>query len=772
MKKESNGSKIKQSKRLKVVSICIFALALFAGIFSVMAASGRINVSEVPVLDSVFSKNENTVNSESGKIHPVPVADSTDTAAYTSICDVKADNGFLYLADATGKKVLKTDTEGKTVATFNADVQVNSVALKGNKVYVMEGGLAGKVKVCDQNLNVTATIEVEHTPCDMVFIGNKGYVANQFSGTISVLDLDANKVVDTVYVDGIQPIALTTVENQVFIACQLPDDPATGADVVSANVCILNTESNKISKTLDIINGAGGVKGICTSPDGKTVYVAHVLARYAYPTTQLDRGWINTNAVTIIDTDSKSVVTSVLLDDVDLGAANPWAIACTEDGAKLVVTISGTNELEVIDIAAMNRKINAVKSGKGVVDSISDIPDYIPFLADCKKRIDLTGKEDGAQGARSLSIQGNIAYVGFYFSGSVDVVNLTDFFVKNLSIVNQPEADAVRIGEKLFADGISCYQQWESCLSCHPESRADGFNWDNLNDGLGNAKNAKSMLYSHRTPPVMVTGIRATAESAVQAGMKFIQYNVLDEKTLSYIDEYLKSLMPEQSPYLNRDGSLTESAKRGEELFETYGCGKCHSGPNYTDMKTHNVGSNKNTGNWENRVFDTPSLVEIWRTAPYMHDGRFTTLKECVAYFAKNLTDAQLEDLTNYVGSIGNQNQQWGVEEVLIASEDGSTVNVNKLVAGGCVTKLMIRRQLEGSPEEVKTVITLKDAKGNVIDSKNQNVTVKQLNRDDIVSLSGEGISIPKNLESGATLTVSIQDVSGNTVASDWTITY
>ena len=72
----------------------------------------------------------------------------------------------------------------------------------------------------------------------------------------------------------------------------------------------------------------------------------------------------------------------------------------------------------------------------------------------------------------------------------------------------------------------------------------------------------------------------------------------------------------------------------------------------------------------------------------------------------------------------------------------------------------------------MKTVITLKDAKGNVIDSKNQNVTVKQLNRDDIVSLSGEGISIPKNLESGATLTVSIQDVSGNTVASDWTITY
>ncbi|MFR4223722.1 MAG: hypothetical protein ACLT38_08855 [Akkermansia sp.] len=31
--------------------------------------------------------------------------------------------------------------------------------------------------------------------------------------------------------------------------------------------------------------------------------MAHVLSRYQVPTTQLDRGWMNTNAVTVIDTD-------------------------------------------------------------------------------------------------------------------------------------------------------------------------------------------------------------------------------------------------------------------------------------------------------------------------------------------------------------------------------------------------------------------------------------------------------------------------------------
>ena len=556
MKQEKNHLKSKKSKRIAVSLTCIMAVLLFGGLFSVMATSGRINVSKVPVLKQVF-QTADTVETEDANVSVLPVAESTAESAYTSICDVKAANGALYLADTTGKKVLKTDTNGNTLATYNAADQVNGVAVSGNKVYVLEGGLAGVVKVCDQNLNVTATIEAGHTPLDMVFVGNRGYVANKFSSTISVINLDNNTLVDTVNVDGVQPMALTVAGSNVYIACHLPDDPDVGSDVVAANVCILNTTNNRISKTLNIINGAGGVKGICTSPDGKTVYVAHVLARYGYPTTQLDRGWINTNAVSIIDTSSQSMVTSVLLDDVDLGAANPWAIACTEDGSKLVVSISGTNELAVVDIAKMNNKINAVKSGNGVVSEVSRIPDYIPFLMDCKTRIDLTGKQDGAQGARSLSIQGNTAYVGFYFSGSVDAVNLSNNSVRNLRVVNQPQADAIREGERLFADGLTCYQQWEYCLSCHPDGRADGFNWDNLNDGLGNPKNAKSMLYSHRTPPVMVTGIRASAEIAVQAGMKFIQYNVLDTTTLSYIDEYLKSMPPEQSPYLNRHVSLT-----------------------------------------------------------------------------------------------------------------------------------------------------------------------------------------------------------------------
>jgi len=55
----------------------------------------------------------------------------------------------------------------------------------------------------------------------------------------------------------------------------------------------------------------------------------------------------------------------------------------------------------------------------------------------------------------------------------------------------QPAVDPVRMGERVFHDGTRCFQNWLSCATCHPDGRVDGLNWDLLNDGLGNPKNAK-----------------------------------------------------------------------------------------------------------------------------------------------------------------------------------------------------------------------------------------------------------------------------------------
>ncbi|MCP4643605.1 MAG: cell surface protein, partial [bacterium] len=269
----------------------------------------------------------------------------------------------------------------------------------------------------------------------------------------------------------------------------------------------------------------------CISPDGKYAYIAHILGRYQLPTTQLERGWMNTNALSIINVAEKKLVNTVLLDDVDLGAANPWAVTCTADGRFVCVTHAGTHELSVIDRAAMHEKMDKVAAGEKVSEvslTPDDVPNDLSFLVGLRKRIKLTGN-----GPRGFAVVGTNAYVAEYFTDTLGVVDFNpDGVPRPKSIAMGPEQplSVVRKGEMFFNDAALCFQHWQSCASCHPDGRADSLNWDLLNDGIGNPKNTKNMLLAHETPPAMVSGIRGDAETAVRAGIKHIQFAVRPEE--------------------------------------------------------------------------------------------------------------------------------------------------------------------------------------------------------------------------------------------------
>ena len=107
-----------------------------------------------------------------------------------------------------------------------------------------------------------------------------------------------------------------------------------------------------------------------------------------------------------------------------------------------------------------------------------------------------------------------------------------------------------------------------------------------LNDGIGNPKNTKSLLLSHRTPPSMSLGVRGTAEKAVRSGLRNILFARRNEEQARAIDEYLKSLEPAPNPNLV-NGQLSDAAERGRKLFESpeVGCAQCHPGPLFTDTE-------------------------------------------------------------------------------------------------------------------------------------------------------------------------------------------
>jgi DNA-binding beta-propeller fold protein YncE len=105
------------------------------------------------------------------------------------------------------------------------------------------------------------------------------------------------------------------------------------------------------------------VNDLRISPDGRYAAVTHLIGRYYHPASQVERGWINTNALTLIDLRTMSVMETVLLDAADRGAANPWGLAWTDDGRSLVVAHSGLHEVSLIDFPGMVEKLNRPRGG-------------------------------------------------------------------------------------------------------------------------------------------------------------------------------------------------------------------------------------------------------------------------------------------------------------------------------------------------------------------------------------------------------------------------
>lgn len=197
--------------------------------------------------------------------------------------------------------------------------------------------------------------------------------------------------------------------------------------------------------------------------------------------------------------------------------------------------------------------------------------------------------------------------------------------------------------------------------SCHSDdARVDGLNWDLLNDGLGNPKNTKSLVWAHRTPPAMSTGVRDNAEAAVRSGLSHILFAVPREDVASALDCYLRSLEPLPSPRLV-EGRLSLAGRRGEALFYSpeVGCAACHAGSLRTDLRSHDVGT---AGRFDQgqTLFDTPALVELWRTAPFLHDGSCPSLRELITSRnmgnrhgrTSHLSKAQVDDLIEFLLSL------------------------------------------------------------------------------------------------------------------------
>jgi YVTN family beta-propeller protein len=555
-----------------------------------------------------------------------PVCQSlADAPKYLGPCALIAskDTKTLYVANSDARQVAAVDlAAGEVVRRLEVPGEPTGLVLgpDGTRLFVTCAAPKSTVAVIDLAAwKTVATIPVGHTAIGPAIApdGKRLYVCNRFNNDVSVLDLTAGKEVTRVAMVR-EPIAaaMTPDGKQLLVANHLPKE-RIDTYPLAAVVTFVDTATHKTTP-LSLQHGTHSLRGLCLSPDGKYAYVTHLLSNFELVPTQVNMGWMSSNVVSVIDVQQKKLLKTVGLDGNYEAQGNPWGVTCTSDGKWVCVSHAGTHVVSVIPADAMRGDL----VGRFIASVVGAIPDDLPEGTGLRQ-IKLPGKAP-----RAVAALGSKLYLAEYFSDTLAVVDLKaveDSPVPSIPLGPRPQLTTARRGELFFNDATLCYQHWQSCASCHPDARSDALNWDLMNDGVGNPKNTKSMLLSHKTPPSMAEGVRPTAEAAVRAGMENILFASRPEDEFVAIDEYLKSLQPVPSPHLV-DGRLSPAAERGQKLFESVGCVRCHPAPLYTDMKMHDVGTKNDRDLGEK--FDTPTLVEVWRTAPYLHDGRYVTIKE------------------------------------------------------------------------------------------------------------------------------------------------
>ena len=667
-------NKIRAMKKPVLLVILLLVATIGAGFRPglLLAAGGR---SERPVYRS-----------------PLEVAFSPDSRLL-AVSDHTA--GSAVLVDATTAEVVReVKLKGKPAGiAWSAD---------GRFVYVAECG-AGTVAEIDRAGKIVRRLNVGPRPMGLSLAARRGWLAaaNSATHTVSLLALADGREKARVAVPRVPyMLAVTPDEKTAVVGNRLPAGDASDPSA-SAAVTLIDLESPGKAAHIRLPPNSVNVHGVAISPDGRWAYVVHNLGRAMLPTEQIEYGWINANAMTVIDLAAQRAhgglrrYATILLDRAEEGAANPWGAAVSRDGSVLWIALAGVHQLgrfdlaglhkalrrEMPEILALRRKAAQAKdeestargamaysagSQAGLDDPssvevvFSDLPvEYGQgkYIGGVFTRVDLPG--NGPRGL-AISADGKRLAVAMYFTGTVLLVDQrTGKVAKVVPIADQPAADDARLGELIFHDARRCFQHWLSCSTCHPDGRADGLNWDLLNDGIGNAKNTRSMLLSHRTPPAMWRGVRADMEVAARAGFQFILFQGPEPGELRAVAAYLRSLEPAESPYLS-GGRLSEKARRGKAVFDgpRTRCAVCHPAPLYTDLKLHDVGTRLR---WDaSGRFDTPSLIELWRTAPYLHHGRAKTLREVVAELneedkhgrTSHLSSEQIDALVEYLRSL------------------------------------------------------------------------------------------------------------------------
>ncbi|MGA7971300.1 MAG: cytochrome c peroxidase [Pseudolabrys sp.] len=251
---------------------------------------------------------------------------------------------------------------------------------------------------------------------------------------------------------------------------------------------------------------------------------------------------------------------------------------------------------------------------------------------------------------------------------------------------SDPYSEAkANLGRMLFWDPILSGSRTRSCASCHNP----GLSWG---DGLPRAIGEDQKALPLRTPTLLnvawidqfgwtghfqsledvtfgpITGAanmnlpkktlikRLSAIPGYEVAFQhaFGEGKITPKKIELALATFQRTIVSTEAPFdrwiAGNKNAISEAAKRGFDLFNNKGrCASCHQGWTFTDGSFHDVGSAKGKDIGRGKLFPTsvklqyafktPTLRDVARRAPYMHDGSVSTLEEVIDLYNKGGID-------------------------------------------------------------------------------------------------------------------------------------
>ena len=546
--------------------------------------------------------------------------------------------------------------------------------------------------------------------------GSTLYVTGQRSGALHVVDVATGNAAAVPVCSEPVGLVLTNDGSSALVACtqddlvvrvdtsarsvtarlQVPSEPwglalsADGTTLYATHFLVAaitaidpHAMTIKWTSTLPDVPGRGdkrlahgqprGLYDVAPRPQTTELWIAHALL--GTDTSQPDLDFESTAFPTLTVTDGAGKAQQTLSTDAeDVPGVNgafgdivsgPHAVAFTHDGAYALVVDQNSEDVLVVDAAAR------VESSL-----VRPLPGHQPegILLSPDDRFAYV-QERNTNDVVVLALHASNGGV----TASVDGATVP-------TLTSDPMPPDLRAGQHLFDSANSdeapiTRNHWVACATCHMEGRSDAVTWLFEQGPRDTPTNAGGMLgtgFLFRTADrVRVQDYWRTVN--IEQGGTFDPNDPATAHQLDQIAAYVDYGIPSPIPPTT-DASLVA---KGAAIFQSAGCGSCHSGPRFTDsgggnptldlsgpVLLHDVGTCVTSGAFpdvphadiagnarDGCSFDTPSLTGVASTPPYFHDGSAKTLSDAVTRMlapshAGALDADDLRALVEYVRSL------------------------------------------------------------------------------------------------------------------------